>query len=213
MRWTIVRPHWFMHNLLNEAGDVSARRSFSLNAGDGRLGVVDVRDVAELSARVLTEHTGRHDGRTYIPTGPQAVSFADVAHRFARVLGAKVDHVPVTDASKPRRRDEVRAAWEAHLRQAIDGNDGHLAYFYCFDAADPDVVCAFQQYRDERAARAFLETAAYRVYERRVTPLLVGPPEVRRLTPLWSTTAGALNPRPAGDRVAASTTVPREGRS
>lgn len=107
----------------------------------------------------------------------------------------------ITHRAHPGQRDEVRAAWEAHLRQAIDGNDGHLAYFYCFDAADPDVVCAFQQYRDERAAQAFLETAAYRAYEHRVTPLLVGPPEVRRLTPLWSKTAGALNP---GGRATAS---------
>lgn len=96
MSWTILRPHWFMQNLLNEAGDISARGTFSLDAGDGRLGMIDVRDIAEFAARVLTDGPRRHDGRIYTPTGPQPVSFADVARRITRILGEPVDYVPVS---------------------------------------------------------------------------------------------------------------------
>ena len=39
MRWTILRPLWFMQNLLNEAGDVSATGAFSLNMGSARIGM------------------------------------------------------------------------------------------------------------------------------------------------------------------------------
>ena len=97
MRWTILRPHWFMQNLLNEAGDVSARGAFSLNVGDGRLGMIDVRDIAEFAARILTDGSQHHDGKIYTPTGPQSVSFVDVAERLTRILGKPVDYLPVSD--------------------------------------------------------------------------------------------------------------------
>lgn len=50
------------------------------------------------------------------------------------------------------------------------------------------MICAFQQYRSAEDAAAFLETEAYRAYEAEVGPLLLGPPEIRRLTPVWSKT-------------------------
>lgn len=102
MSWTILRPHWFMQNLLNEAGDISARGTFSLNAGDGRLGMIDVRDIAELAARILTDGPQHHDGKTYTPTGPQSASFADVAQRLTRILGKPVDYMPVSDETRRR---------------------------------------------------------------------------------------------------------------
>lgn len=40
----------------------------------------------------------------------------------------------------PGRRDEVRRVWEAHMAPAVTDNPGHLAYHYCFDNSDPDVI-------------------------------------------------------------------------
>lgn len=100
MSWTILRPHWFMQNLLNEAGDIAARDTFSLNAGDARLGMIDVRDIAKFAARVLTDSPGRHHGKTYTPTGPRSVSFADVARRLTELLGKQVDYVPISDETQ-----------------------------------------------------------------------------------------------------------------
>ncbi len=87
--------------------------------------------------------------------------------------------------TRPGRRDEVRAIWERHMAPAIAANPGHEAYFYCFDTADPDVICAFQQYSGPDAARVFLETPAYRDYQDEVERLLLGPPEVTSLEPVW----------------------------
>lgn len=91
--WTILRPHWFMQNLLNEAGDIAARGTLCLDTGDARLGMIDVRDVAEFAARVLA---GGHDGKVYTLTGPRSVSFGEVARRLTRILGKRVDYVPVS---------------------------------------------------------------------------------------------------------------------
>ncbi len=100
MRWTILRPSWFMQNLFNEAGSIVAQGTFSLNMGEGRLGMIDVRDIAVFAARVLTEGADRHDGKIYTPTGPQSISFAQVAEQFGQALGKTIRYVPVSDATE-----------------------------------------------------------------------------------------------------------------
>ncbi len=76
------------------------------------------------------------------------------------------------------------------MAPAVAANPAHLAYFYCFDDADEDSICAFQQYASAEAARHFLETESYAAYLRDVEPLLAGPPEVTALTPVWTKGAG-----------------------
>lgn len=92
----------------------------------------------------------------------------------------------VTHRTRPGQRDAVRAVWEQHMAPAITANPGHVAYHYCFDAADPDAIHAFQQYRSPEDAAAFLQSDAYQAYKREVTPLLAGPPVVTRLIPKWT---------------------------
>ena len=92
----------------------------------------------------------------------------------------------ITHRVRPGQRDAVRAVWEKHMAPAVATNAGHQAYVYCFDPAVPDSICAFQQYRSPEDAAAFLTNAAYQAYEQEVAPLLMGPPDVQRLTPVWS---------------------------
>jgi uncharacterized protein YbjT (DUF2867 family) len=97
MSWTVLRPHWFMQNLLHDARGIADRGAFSFNAGAGRLAMVDVRDVADVAASILAAPPQRHAGRTYTLSGPEAISFADVARRITAVLGRPVDYAPVSD--------------------------------------------------------------------------------------------------------------------
>lgn len=100
MSWTILRPHWFMQNLLNNAGDIAANSRFSFNAGTGRLGMVDVRDIAAFAAQVLVDPLEQHHGEIYTPTGPESLAFAEVAERFAEALGHPVDYIARDDGSE-----------------------------------------------------------------------------------------------------------------
>jgi quinol monooxygenase YgiN len=86
----------------------------------------------------------------------------------------------------PGMRDEVRKLWEKHMAPAIAANPHHTAYHYCFDSADTESICAFQQYTSEEAANAFVRTTSYLAYVKEVEPLLAGPPQVTVLTPVWS---------------------------
>lgn len=88
--------------------------------------------------------------------------------------------------TQPGLRDDVQKVWEAHMAPAVDANPGHVAYFYCFDNADPDAISAFQVYDSAESSQRFLETDAYAAYLRAVEPLLSGPPQVTALTPQWT---------------------------
>jgi quinol monooxygenase YgiN len=99
--------------------------------------------------------------------------------------------VIVTHQTLPGRRDDVRAVWEKHMAPAVEANAGHVAYFYCLDDNDPDVIRAFQVYADGEASRAFLATEAYASYVAEVEPLLAGPPDVSVQTPVWQKTGQA----------------------
>lgn len=96
MRWTIIRPLWFMQNLFNEAGDIAAG-AVRLNMGEGRVGMVDARDIAELAAKVLTDAPGEHHGRVYTLTGPEALTFHEAASLLGTALGRPVRYEPVAD--------------------------------------------------------------------------------------------------------------------
>ncbi|GAB2499452.1 hypothetical protein GCM10027084_11020 [Pseudoxanthomonas sangjuensis] len=88
--------------------------------------------------------------------------------------------------TQPGKRDEVRAVWEKHMAPAVSGNPGHAAYFYCLDNDDQDSISAFQVYESAEASQQFLATDGYAAYLKDVEPLLLGPPQVTALTPVWS---------------------------
>jgi uncharacterized protein YbjT (DUF2867 family) len=97
LRWTILRPHFFMQNLLGFAPGIAASGNFYLNTAQGRLGLIDTRDVAATAAAVLLDDSKRHDGQIYTPTGPRSLTLSEVAEELARVLDRPVRFVSVPD--------------------------------------------------------------------------------------------------------------------
>lgn len=93
LAYTIIRPHGFMQtftlfswNLIQKAG------VFSSPIGDGAMPLVDVRDVARVAVKALTEPG--HEGKAYDITGPEALTGHQIAETLERVLGRPVDYLP-----------------------------------------------------------------------------------------------------------------------
>lgn len=86
--------------------------------------------------------------------------------------------------AKPGRRAELEAVWCRHMMPAIDNNDGHLSYAFCF-GTEPDTVGAFQIYRTKDDADAFVRSPAYLAYLDESRPLLQHDPDVTVLKPRW----------------------------
>ena len=87
--WTLLRNNAYMQNFLVLAPSIAGTSSFGASTGDGRVGMVDARDVAAVAARVAAEPGGHH-GATYWLSGPEALSYADAAGVLSEVLGRDV---------------------------------------------------------------------------------------------------------------------------
>jgi uncharacterized protein YbjT (DUF2867 family) len=68
MKWTVIRPHHFMENLLLQADYVKNEGAIYALSGDGKIPYVDSRDVAAVAAATLTT-PGHHERSTSSPAG------------------------------------------------------------------------------------------------------------------------------------------------
>jgi uncharacterized protein YbjT (DUF2867 family) len=91
--WTILKPTFFMQNTMMAAQTISSHGVIYWDMKEGKLGMIDVRDIVDAATAVLTG--SGHDGKTYVLTGPEAISFNDVAAAFSSVLGKEVKYVSV----------------------------------------------------------------------------------------------------------------------
>jgi uncharacterized protein YbjT (DUF2867 family) len=94
LAYVILRPHFFMQNLFGSLGTATGQGKLFAGTGEGRLGMVDTRDVADAAAAAAT--TDAFDGGTYELTGPASIDYASVAAAIGRGLGREVTFVPIT---------------------------------------------------------------------------------------------------------------------
>lgn len=93
--WTILQPTFFMQNTMMAAQTVKERGAIYFDWGQGRAGMIDVRDIVDSALGVLTGGDGRFDGQSFVLTGPEAIGFADVASYIGQAIGKDVQYVPV----------------------------------------------------------------------------------------------------------------------
>lgn len=89
LEYTLLRSNFYMQNLLMLASAISRTGSFGSSAGAGQVGFIDARDVAAVAAEIASS-PDPHIGRTYLLTGPEKLSYADVAATLTTVLGRPV---------------------------------------------------------------------------------------------------------------------------
>ncbi|MEU2858609.1 NmrA family NAD(P)-binding protein [Streptomyces mirabilis] len=108
-QWAVLRPSWFMQNF---AGFTPHARSIREDGviltatGDGRVGFVDAEDIAAVAVRALTDEQA--PDADLILTGPQALSYDDVAAIITEVGGRPVVHRHLTF-------DQLRDRWAEEI--------------------------------------------------------------------------------------------------
>jgi uncharacterized protein YbjT (DUF2867 family) len=93
LQWTILKPTFFMQNTMMAAQTISSDGVIYWDMKDGKLAMIDMRDIADSAVAVITGKG--HEGKSYILTGPEAISFTDVAKTFSKVLHKEVNYVNV----------------------------------------------------------------------------------------------------------------------
>ena len=117
LAWTMIKPNFYMQNLLASAGTIKEQGKIFLPMGDGKTGMIDTTDVGKVLAKVLSEDG--HESMNHEITGPEILSFYEVAEIFSQVLGKQVDYVDVPmDAYKETLGQFLTNQW--HLDAVID---------------------------------------------------------------------------------------------
>jgi len=111
LNWTLLRPSFFMQNWVNLHLDQLKAGAYHAPNGDGAIGVIDVRDIAESAAVVLCNPQA-HQGQVYTLTGGEALSTAQQLKAISEVVGREIRYVDVPESA---------------TRQAMEGMGMHPA--------------------------------------------------------------------------------------
>ena len=115
--WVILRASWYMSNVLAAASGVAAEGRLYAPAGQARIAMIDPRDVGAAAAAVLCSpghesspghggsagHGGSpghgasagHEGKTYLLTGPRAITYDEVAAGLSAATRSRVEFTDI----------------------------------------------------------------------------------------------------------------------
>ncbi|GGV36223.1 oxidoreductase [Streptomyces longisporoflavus] len=152
--WAVLRPSWFMQNFVApghlHGESIRTADEIVTATGPGRVAFVDADDIAAVAVRALTDE--RPHNAAHLITGPQALSYADIAEAVSGVSGRDVRHRSVSVAVF-RERLVTAGIPEAFARllAAMDDSIAHGSE----DRVDPAVERV-----TGRAPRSFADFAA-----------------------------------------------------
>jgi uncharacterized protein YbjT (DUF2867 family) len=87
--FTMLRPHYFMQNLLWYINDIKSQGVFYASLPETyKHSHVDARDNAGVAVAALTE--SGHEGKVYHITGPEALTYRQAADILSQAIGKKV---------------------------------------------------------------------------------------------------------------------------
>lgn len=119
--WVFLRPNFFMQNLNeNMAAEIRQAACISVPSGDGRTSVIDARDIAAVAAVALTQ--GKLDGQGLTLTGPESLSYDEMAAQLGRAIGKTLVHhdLSAADYAKALRSAGVPAHYAEFLTMLYD---------------------------------------------------------------------------------------------
>ncbi|MGK5532589.1 NAD(P)H-binding protein [Streptomyces sp. URMC 129] len=97
VEWTVIRPNNFDQNFDEDLWHAPLRAGrLALPIGDVPEPFVDVEDVAEVAAALLTEDGTRHAGQVYDLSGPRGLTFRAATETIARAAGRAIAYAELT---------------------------------------------------------------------------------------------------------------------
>jgi uncharacterized protein YbjT (DUF2867 family) len=97
MAWTFLRPNSFMQNAVTfMAPTIRAEGAFYSASDQARISHIDVRDIAGVAVAALT--TDGHQQQIYTLSGPEALTYDELADELSKALGRVIRHVSLPPA-------------------------------------------------------------------------------------------------------------------
>ena len=115
MAFTHLRAGEFMPAYFRQVPNITAKGAMFLPMEDARIASIDVGDIAEIAAKVLTG--AGHEGKTYPLTGPQALTMTEVAEKLSTAAGKTIRYVNVPPEAA--RQAQLAAGMPPYLADAL----------------------------------------------------------------------------------------------
>src|SRR5919107_230734 len=149
LAYTLLLPNLYMQGLLNFRSTIATQNAFYAAAGDAKVSVVDVRDIAEVAVAALTQPG--HEGKSYELTGPQALTHAEMAETLSKALGRQVAFIDIpSEAIRDAFLGFGVPEWQA---------DGLVEDYEHYRRGEAEVVTSGVQDATGKAPRSFEEFA------------------------------------------------------
>lgn len=105
--YTFLRPNEFMQGFINFQGTtIKNNNAFYIPAKDAKVSIVDARDIAAVAVKALMDGN-KHYNKTYIVTGPEALSYHHAAEILSNATGKKIDYVNISEEETREALKEV----------------------------------------------------------------------------------------------------------
>jgi uncharacterized protein YbjT (DUF2867 family) len=126
--FTFLQPTGFMSNLLAWARLIKNEGVVRSSTGDGRRAFIHSDDIAAAAVEVLTSRS--HVGESLALTGPEALTFSEVAAKIGAAVGKKLTFQSISDDEARRRYAAIsgsQAETDAHVELWRAIREGRLA--------------------------------------------------------------------------------------
>jgi uncharacterized protein YbjT (DUF2867 family) len=105
--FTFLRPNEFMQNFINfHSPSVKGNNAFYIPLEDAKVSLVDVRDIAAIAVESLIDED-KHKNKTYLITGPEALSYHQVAEVLSNATGRKISYVNISEEEAKAAMKEI----------------------------------------------------------------------------------------------------------
>jgi uncharacterized protein YbjT (DUF2867 family) len=101
--YTFLRPPAFMQNFVTQFGHtIKTQNAFYVPAEDAKMSFIDSRDIAAVTAEILTKNNPgssrqHYENKAYDITRPDALSYEQAANILSSVAGKKISYVNITE--------------------------------------------------------------------------------------------------------------------
>jgi len=131
--FTIIRPNYFIQNDATLKDPLMKASIYPVPLGDVGVSAVDIRDIAEATAIILT--SDGHTGKTYNLNGPEALSGPKAASIWSKLLGKEIRYGghDMDNFEEQMRKTapswsafDIRMMFEGYLERGFVAEDGDL---------------------------------------------------------------------------------------
>lgn len=126
--FTFVQPTGFMSNLLAWASSIKTEGVVRAATGNGKRAFIHSDDIAAVATDALT--TQKYEGQSLPVTGPEALTFAEVADKIGAAIGKRLTFQAISDEEARQRYSAVSESaeeTEAHVSLWRAIREGRLA--------------------------------------------------------------------------------------